>query len=336
MIDERQQELSALYALDLLEGKERAVFESELNEDRKLQELVRELRESATAIALSVLQVRPSPELRARVLNTIREAPSPREQSLLTRPAVLLPWAISAALAIACFWLGSLYMQSRAGNSVLEDQQRISQLEIASAQNELEAERILFNRQLADATQELTQLNQQLVLSTEKIVEATGILGETFEQLDDARSEVAARQAIVEDLSNQLASATHQVSALQDQLGSRGDSAQLNIARLVPPAGDGSPATAIAVWDPARQQGILRVDGLAAPAADKEYQLWVYDSAYPDPVDGGVFALNPETGHTQISFKPAQRVNNAEKFAISLERKGGVRKTEGPVVLISE
>lgn len=223
MIDERQQELSALYALDLLEGKDRAAFESELNEDRKLQELVRELRESATAIALSVLQVRPSPELRARVLNKIREASPLREQSLLLRPAVLLPWVIAAALAIACFWLGNLYTQSRAANSVLEDQQRLSQVEVASAQNELEAERILFNRQLSDATQELTQLNQQLVLSTEKIVEATGILGETFEQLDTARSALTARQARVEELSNQLAAATHELSTLRDQSRSQGD-----------------------------------------------------------------------------------------------------------------
>ena len=167
MIDERQQELAALYALDLLEGKDRTAFESQLNEDRKLQELVRELRESSAAIALSAPQVAPPPELRSRILNIVRDAAPPREQSLLFRPAVLLPWAIAAALAIGGLSLANLYIQSRAGNSVLEDQQRLSRVEVATAQNQLEAERILFNQQLADATRELTELNQQLVLSTE-------------------------------------------------------------------------------------------------------------------------------------------------------------------------
>ena len=128
MIDERQQELAALYALDLLEGKHRDTFESELKEDGKLQELVRELRESSAAIALSAPQVTPRPELRSRVLSIVRDAAPPREQSILFRPAVLLPWSIAAALAIGGFWLANLYIQSRAGNSVLEDQQLLSQV----------------------------------------------------------------------------------------------------------------------------------------------------------------------------------------------------------------
>ena len=194
----------------------------------------------------------------------------------------------------------------------------------------------MFNQQLADATRELTELNQQLVLSTEKIVEATGILGETFQQLDDARSELTARQAKVEDLSNQLGFATHQMSTLRDQLRSQGDLAQLKIARLAPIAGNRSQADAVAVWNSAMQEGILRVDRLPAPASDNDYQLWVHDSAYPDPVDGGVFTVNPETGHAQISFKPTQRVDNAENFAVTLERKGGAPKAEGPMVLRGE
>jgi anti-sigma-K factor RskA len=336
MIDERQQELAALYALGLLEGKDRTAFESQLNEDGKLQELVRELRESSAAIALSAPQVTPSAELRARVLNSIREAAPFREQSLLARPAVLIPWSIAIALVIGCFWLGNVFMQSRATQSVLEDQERLSRVEVASAQNQLEAERILFNRQLSDATKELTELNQQLVLSTEKIVEATGILGETFAQLDDARSQLTARQAKVEDLSNQLGFATHQISLLREQLRSQGDLGEFKIARLVPNSDNSSPALAVAVWNPAKQEGILRVDRLPAPGADKDYQLWVFDPAYPDPVDAGVFAVDSPTGHAQISFKPNHPVDNAKSFAVSLERKGGAPKVEGPIVLRGE
>ena len=43
MIDERHEELASLYALDLLEGAERAQFETALARDPELQALVREL-----------------------------------------------------------------------------------------------------------------------------------------------------------------------------------------------------------------------------------------------------------------------------------------------------
>ena len=42
MIDERKEELAALYALDLLQGAERSSFEAELSRDPELQKLVGE------------------------------------------------------------------------------------------------------------------------------------------------------------------------------------------------------------------------------------------------------------------------------------------------------
>ena len=75
---------------------------------------------------------------------------------------------------------------------------------------------------------------------------------------------------------------------------------------------------------------MLRVEKLPALASDKDYQLWVIDPAYPLPVDSGVFTVDPATGNARISFRPDKRINNAAKFAVSLERKGGVPKAEGP------
>ena len=336
MIDDRQQELAALYALDLLEGAERDAFESELREDGKLQSLVRELRESSAAIALSAPQSNPSPELRARILSKIAETPSPRQNAVFLRPAVFVPWMMAAGLAIGCVWLGQLYLQSRGSAVVLGDLNATAQIEIETAKNQAEAERILANRQLADATVELTQLNQQLQLSTEKMVEATRVLGATFDQLDSAKAELAARQSRVAELNEQLAAATEQVAGLRDRLQAEGDLAQFKIATLASMAGNSPQALAVAVWNPSTQQGVLRVDKLPALASDKDYQLWLIDPAYPNPVDGGVFTVDPGTGRAQVSFKPNQPVNNTPKFAISLERKGGVPKAEGPILLIGD
>ena len=112
--------------------------------------------------------------------------------------------------------------------------------------------------------------------------------------------------------------------------------ADLKIASLASLAGNTPEARAIAVWNPSTQEGVLSVSKLPALAKDKDYQLWVIDPQYPIPVDGGVFQVDPTSGAARISFKPNKAIKAVAKFAVSLERKGGVPKAEGPMVLLSD
>jgi anti-sigma-K factor RskA len=75
---------------------------------------------------------------------------------------------------------------------------------------------------------------------------------------------------------------------------------------------------------------------MPALAEGKDYQLWLVDPQYPIPVDGGVFTVNPATGEAHVAFKAGKPVKSVTKFAVSLERKGGVPKAEGPMVLLSQ
>ena len=68
MIDERQEELATLYALDLIEGEERFAFERDLSADDQLQRLVLELRNSASSRSTSPLMVRARPKITLRVV----------------------------------------------------------------------------------------------------------------------------------------------------------------------------------------------------------------------------------------------------------------------------
>jgi anti-sigma-K factor RskA len=113
------------------------------------------------------------------------------------------------------------------------------------------------------------------------------------------------------------------------------DVARLKIASLTSLAGNSPQARAIAVWNPDRQEGVLVVSKLPALAIDQDYQLWVIDPQYPIPVDGGVFTVDAATGDARVNFKPGKNVKAAQVFAVSLERKGGVPKAEGPMMLIS-
>jgi len=70
-------------------------------------------------------------------------------------------------------------------------------------------------------------------------------------------------------------------------------------------------------------------------AADRDYQLWLVDPRYKNPVDGGVFHVAND-GMLSVAFHPNTPVREAQAFAISLERKGGVTKAEGPIVLLGK
>lgn len=130
---------------------------------------------------------------------------------------------------------------------------------------------------------------------------------------------------------NRLVSADRLIADLRVQA----DVARLTITSLTSPADNSSPARAIAVWNPDRQEGVLVASKLPALQPDKDYQLWVIDPQYSIPVNGGVFSVEPETGEAHVNFKPDKNVKAVQTFAVSLEHKGGVPKAEGPMMLIS-
>ena len=152
-------------------------------------------------------------------------------------------------------------------------------------------------------------------------------------QLHSARNQLEAERLIA---GRQLSSMTEQLAALDRQLKEEGDLAKFKIATLASLAGNSPQALAVAVWSPAKQEGVLSVEKLPALAADKDYQLWLVDPQYAIPVDGGVFRVDPATGDARVTFKANRPINSVAKFAVSLEKKGGVPKAEGPMVLLSQ
>jgi len=119
------------------------------------------------------------------------------------------------------------------------------------------------------------------------------------------------------------------------RLQERDSISQMQIATLTSKLSEAPKATAFVIWDAEHQRGVLTAVDVPPNAADHDYQLWVVDPKYQIPVDAGVFSVkNGET--TKIVFKPKQRVTSADAFAVSLERKGGVPKAEGPMVLVGK
>jgi anti-sigma-K factor RskA len=130
------------------------------------------------------------------------------------------------------------------------------------------------------------------------------------------------------DLLAQLDQARGQIADLK----SRDALADVKIAMLASIARNSPDARAVVAWDPASQHGIVKTAGMPAAGADQDYQLWVIDPNYQTPVSAGVF--NPATGG---GFSPVHRIMKADKFAVSLEKKGGSATTaQGPIVMVGE
>ena len=111
--------------------------------------------------------------------------------------------------------------------------------------------------------------------------------------------------------------------------------AQMKIATLVSQRESAPKANAVVVWDAEKQEGVLKLTNVPPNESDRDYQLWIVDPGYKQPVDGGVFHLSDD-GTTRISFRPKAHVTTANAFAVSLERKGGVPKAEGPMILMGK
>lgn len=111
--------------------------------------------------------------------------------------------------------------------------------------------------------------------------------------------------------------------------------AQIQIASLSSKLENAPDANAVVVWDEKKQRGVLKVTQLPRNEENRDYQLWLVDPRYKDPIDGGVFHVSND-GSLRVPFHPRSPVRDAKGFAISLERKGGVTKAEGPIVLLGK
>ena len=88
---------------------------------------------------------------------------------------------------------------------------------------------------------------------------------------------------------------------------------------------DGVKAEGDVLWDNERQEGYMRIRGLAAnDPQSNQYQLWIFDSEQEHPIDGGVFDVPAEVAEIVIPIDAKIRVTKPTVFAITVEKPGGV------------
>jgi anti-sigma-K factor RskA len=93
--------------------------------------------------------------------------------------------------------------------------------------------------------------------------------------------------------------------------------------------------SAVVVWNPDRQNGVLQFERLPALPANQDYQMWVIDPKQPQPVSAGLVPKSTDQ-ERRITFWPTKPVSGTPKFAVSIEPAGGSAAPRGQIVLVGQ
>lgn len=154
-----------------------------------------------------------------------------------------------------------------------------------------------------------------------------------------AEARVGQARAGLLDVERKLADATNKISSLSAELEREKKSlavANMRVAMLRSSIKRYEEGTALVVWNQEKQEGLLKLENMPPVQPNKDYQLWVICKQCQHPVNAGIVKVNDQ-GVATITFKPAQHIAEALKFAISVEAEGGVpvKSDTGPIVLVS-
>ena len=93
-------------------------------------------------------------------------------------------------------------------------------------------------------------------------------------------------------------------------------------------------------WSAEKQAGFMFLDGLPAnDPAEAQYQLWIVDPTRDEfPVDGGVFNVSDHLAADGKAYVPIDvklRVDQPAAFALTLEKPGGVVKSNNALLVVA-
>lgn len=321
-----REEEAAAYVFDHMDGAEREAFEKALGADALLRQTVDELVETAAAMSLALPQSAPPPALKERMLENVK--PMAQEKPLKrVKPAPgarrgvlafgLLGWAAAAVVAVlgAQLW----QRQEKTEHALVEAQSNAESEKRRAAKAEgLLAEAQTRAASLQTALDQGAKANKELQDANTKITAAAAVLKQELASTVETNKALEAEKAII--------------------IKSR-ELDRMQIATLKSTIAEYKQGVAVVVWDGAKQEGLLKLEKMPAVDTNKAYQLWVVDPSKKTPVNAGVVRVDSK-GFAKVQFKPVDAIEQADKFALSVEKKvddpAGVPANAGPVVLLSQ
>ena len=303
MDEERFQELAAMNALGMLENDEKRALDGAVARDKEVRLLTAELEQVTADLAYLVQPVEPPANMKKRIRAKMRA--KGLKGAGVSRGVIIggTGWALAASFAVASVWL----WREQAG---LTQQLAAASRAIAPSQNP--ATPVVDDGKTHTLEEELKKRRDEF--EAQKQALATEI-----ESLNKREAETKAQNARL----------TAEVAALKEQE----QQSQLQIAILQSKVWEYRKSEMLVVWDQKRSQGVVMLDKMPKVDPDKDYQLWVVDPSKPNPVSAGVVTVGTK-GSVKTSFKPVEAVTGEAKFALSVEKKGGVPKSQGQLLMV--
>ena len=318
-----REEEAAAYVFGHMAVAERAAFARDLESDAVLRQVVEALSEAAAALSLTVPQKTPPPAVKDRVLKSVKgitqegsTRPSASGPAQRSGGGALIGWSVAAAFAVVGVMLWNR-VQTAEQKLVASESKLRETMGWVKRTEALIAESRTKNETLQASLDHAEQAGKELQQSLAKVTEAAGVLKQ------------------------ELASKTLDNKNLEDEKAvvlKRLEMGNMQIATLKSTIAEYKQGVAVVVWDSAKQEGVLKLEKMPPVDSNKDYQLWVVDPSKKAPVNAGVIRVDPK-GNAKVQFKPNMEIQQADKFALSVEKKvanpGGVPDNAGPIVLLS-
>lgn len=303
MDQERFEELAAMNALGMLENDEKRALDGAVARDKEVRMLTSELEQVTAELAYLVQPVEPPANMKKRIRAKMRAKGI--KGAGVSRGVIIggTGWALAASFALASVWL----WKERAG---MTQQLAAASRAIAPVHNP--AIPVVDDGKARTLEEELKKRRDEFEAQKQA-------LAKEIETLNKRETEAKAQNARL----------TAEVAALKEQE----QQSQLQIATLQSKVWEYRRSEMLVVWDQKRSQGVVMLDKMPKVDSDKDYQLWVVDPSKPNPVSAGVVTVDAK-GSVKTVFKPVEAVSGEAKFALSIEKKGGVPKSEGQLLMV--
>lgn len=141
-------------------------------------------------------------------------------------------------------------------------------------------------------------------------------------------------QNLTQQLEAERILSARQLAMLREQRKAHPDLADLRLAVLGPTRANSDEALAIALWDAAKQEGVVFMERAPALPAGQRFELWLIEqSETAAPVSAGVLGFNAKGG-ARVRFKPATPAGAVTAIAVSREHDDGSPAHRQPAELI--
>lgn len=242
------------------------------------------------------------------------------------------PWALAGCFAILSVLLLSLGQSLRQQLAVATEESRSLREQVARIEDQSALEGTNYHTRITD-------IQRQVVHRVEELNRQHATLTNQLQlQNTEARQQLLQARDQIRQLGREKKALEEAIRQMTVPDPDRLSSSRLVILRPTPdgPAG----VIGAVLWNPSEQRGILVLESLPPPPAGQSYQLWLTDPRLAIPINGGVLprstASTASTATSQrIPFQPQIRVDNAERFSLTLEPAAGSPSATGNAILSS-